>query len=437
MDKRFIPVATLVGALALAGCGGGSDTPAAATVPPMPEGMEDKPETSGADTTAAGGATVELGARITNATSQDRRIRIPATGEEVLVSGNYFTCTGDEACVITIPAGESVFEASYTGGTLTASATKKPPEAPAQPESENWLSGPSLVGSVPADGGNSLVVTVNNVKRTFAANRVAGSAAGEGPLTDGLAGTGIAQLWLHHDRVRNDDATDAAAGTSRDRNDSDFLVWGAWIDAATPTATSPKPEHTFGGSAPHGAPTRAAGTATYRGSDVVRGFFKDGSGSWTAWTGDARLVANFGTQKISGAIAGGFNAENAATDPGAITGAAAGGAIQPGAPFHAVILGSADIGASMSGKATIRGLGGETERNDTIDTNYTRNAPSSGTWAGAFFGPTTGDPTGVAGSFSAKRPAAKASTGNSQVPGKWHEAVGDLEVTGAFGVPAE
>ena len=151
MDKRFIPVATLVGALALAACGGGSDTPAAATVPPMPEGMEDKPETP-----AAGGATVGLDGKRLAAGNVDRVIRIPATGKETKIGDVYFTCAeGPEDCVITIPAGESVHTVSYTGGTLTASATKAPPTAADSPETGNWLSASSLVGALDADGGHT------------------------------------------------------------------------------------------------------------------------------------------------------------------------------------------------------------------------------------------------------------------------------------------
>ena len=407
MDKRFIPVATLVGALALAGCGGGSDTPAAATVPSMPEGMDDKSETSGADTTAAGGATAGLDGKRLAAGNVDRVIRIPATGKETKIEDVYFTCAeGPEDCVITIPAGESVHTVSYTGGTLTASATKAPPETSDPPETGNWLSASSLVGALDADG-DAYGIKVGNVNVNI-------EPADADDVSSANPAGSVAFGDVDDDAHGDPKVTGLRLYDNRTPNNRDFLVWGVWKEPVAGSAPD-KPHQVSGGSMAHGKPTRTIGSATYTGTALGH---VTGITGVTEWDGTASLTADFEDQLISGSIAP-TTAELLAE-------------------IASIELGNASIDASLSGTATIRGLGAPRNRDTgfgNLDDRsaFTRNAPSSGTWTGAFYGPTSGDPTGVAGSFSVKRDKAPQSSGAAHAPGTWHDAVGALSVSGAFG----
>ena len=269
-------------------------------------------------------------------------------------------------------------------------------------ENDNWLSSKNIVGGVDIDGGVEISL------ETTAGAAVDLTVATEETINGN-------RIILDHDRG------------DVDGGDQDFLVWGAWQEPAPPgSGTSGKPTHkqVWGGSRPRTAAPPTAGSATYlSGDNNVHGFYKDGSGSWTTWSGDARLVANFTQGTISGAIAGGFNAEGSDPTSGAINAGAVANV------FHSISLKPTAIGATMSGSVTIQGS--ETEGNIANPTS--RNAPSSGSWEAGFFGPASESPTGIAGAFNAKRPAAIASSGSSQVPGKFHSAVGNLEVNGAFG----
>ena len=456
MDNRHISAALLAGVLALAGCGGGSDNTTMAPPPEngtgntgsMPDGdgmdeddgngdgaMDDDAMDDGAmddkdmeDMAGEYKSITPMGANVSVDTGGLSAGRIAAGASRTVPNSNVtIKCEGDEDCTYRVTNTGDI----QATGQATASIPSIPAPA-APPEDGNWLSASSLVGAIPATipagGTGPLAVTINGVKRTVTGNKLAepadvmaevkvngaGVVAGTSvvPVTGAqLTGTGIDRLWLRHDR--------GAA------NDPDFLVWGAWIDAGTAAVPSPVPEQTFGGSIPHGAPTKTAGSATYDGT--AHGFYKAGSGSWENWTGGAELKANFATQKVSGTIA------HIATDDDAAASVSvdAGDLIdfrpsESGAPpvigdhVARINLGMADMGASLGGKATIRG------------STTTRNAPSSGTWNGAFFGPATGDPTGVAGSFSARRPAAKATPAGT-IPSRAHDAVDSFEINGAFG----
>lgn len=414
ISRFLLPAVTLAGALALAGCGGDGD--------PMEDdmgGMGSGESTSNGDGDGGGESTGGTGADTGGtgtATSQFSDAALPSAAsgivynadnrQHIQVGTGKSSPVGSSNVSVTCPpasVGGCLYRVTPAGGIETTNGgivglTNPVPAAPGAPASDSWLSGPNLVGSVPAGGTPGLSVTINGVKRTVTS--LAASATTPIPGAQ-LTGTGIAHLWLRH---------------NKGNNDPDFMVWGSWVDAPTASVSSPTPEHTFGGSVPHGKPTKTAGSAAYDGD--AQGFYKAGSGSWKPWKGDARLTANFSTQKVTGVIA------NTIDD---VTGTESGDLIED--HVNSIRLGSADMGASLSGKATIRGVGGHELANSE------RNAPSSGTWNGAFFGPTSADPTGVAGSFSAKRPEAPATIAgrSSHVPGKWHGAVGNLEVSGAFG----
>ncbi|MCY4242540.1 MAG: hypothetical protein OXD36_12445 [Rhodobacter sp.] len=399
ISKFMLPALTVAGALALAGCGGSDSMPDAG---PGADTF-DADTTSGADFSAAKLPPTATGISATAANQAATRV---AKGtHEVAGSNVSVKCENDAGCLYRVTAGAGI---EVTGGAtvvLTATIGVPAPSA-AQPDG-NWLSGPSLAGAVPTTGSNGpLAVTVNGVKRTFPVSQAAPE-TGSGAL----AGTGLASLWLHE---------------SRNTNEADFLVWGTWIDAATPAVPSPKPKQTFGGSIAHGKPTATTGTATYTGA--AHGHASGAgitSAADKAWTGVVQLNANFNTQEVTGKIAHDSTAI-AATTPATplITG------------VNSIQLKKATIGDSLGGKATITGLGDPIPLNEWSGRTtkpHTRNAPSDGTWAGAFYGPTTGDPTGIAGSFSVSRDAAPVTSGADHVPGKWHDPVGALSVSGAFG----
>ena len=397
ISKVTLSALTVAGALALAGCGGGGDS-----MDDMDMDDEKDDEVVVEEKTAA---TVGLDGKRLAAGSVDRVIKIPATGEETKVDDVYFTCAvGTEACVITIPAGESVFEVSYTGGTLTASATKKAPTVADAPETGNWLSAASIVGAIPADGDDavtspdSLSLTIGGVKRTIVAN----------PDTAGARQTTpddkVDQLILRHDRGS--------------QADGDFIVWGSWMEPVEGTG-SDKPRQVWGGSVPYkGTPPKTAGGATnkaiYVAADGVHGF-----SNGTPWTSDVRMEADFDDQTVKGAIGEGLTATvTTPTGPVDLDGTAN--------DFFSITLKQTGIGSTMSGSVTVAG-----DNDATIDGQ--KNAPSSGTWKAGFFGAESAGsttPGGIAGEFSVTRPKAGRTPTTATDP---HKRVGALSISGAFG----
>lgn len=353
---------------------------------------------AGEDTTAAGGATAGLDGKRLAAGNVDRVIRIPATGKETKIEDVYFTCAeGPEDCVITIPAGESVHTVSYTGGTLTASATKAPPETSDPPETGNWLSASSLVGALDADGG-AYGITVGGVKVNLGVANAVTDKVVRGATAANLDPK-VTSLTLEHNR--DDDGTDR-----------DFLVWGVWQEPVEGTAPS-KPRSVAGGSMPYTGTFPASGdnitdgVATYAEENVFHGFVNG-----TYFMTDVRLTADFGDKTISGTI-GNINTDAAAEDA------------DLGADINSISLKNTGIGASMSGSATIVGSGAES-------TEGAKLAPSRGTWKAGFYGPASGAPTGIAGEVSVTRPAAGKTLPTAVNP---HSRVTAVTVNGAFGAP--
>ncbi len=379
--SKLMPSAVMVaGALALAGCGGGSSTTPAATTPQVTP----TPPTPPTPPASPASATVGLDGKRLAAGSVDRVIKIPATGAETKIEDVYFTCTGTEACVITIPAGESVFEVSYTGGTLTASASKAPPKVAEAPEGEHWLSDRNLVSGLAADGGGIELETATGLKATVRKG-----------MRDPVSGN---MLTLNNDRGRSD---------------TDFLIWGVWEEPPAPgsgTAGKTTRKILWAGSQPYRVDPPSTGKATYNCagtcSGKAHGLYSLNGGAWTVWTGgNPELTADFGKGTVSGKI-----------DLSTPIGTSAHEA-------NRINLKETAIGTSFSGSATIHtsGSGGA-------------GAPSSGTWEGGFFGPSDGSPTGIAGGFNVTRPAADANPNSAT---RNTAAVHSLSITGGFGATQE
>jgi len=167
MDKRFIPVAMLAGALALAGCGGGSNTTAGGSGDAMTcdddemlvggqcvakvADDEDDDDDGDEPETPAGPSTLE-GTGYTNTTGSARTLRL-TKGKTETPSGGMIDCMSD-ACIITIAAQEGTPVVTVTSGsaTFTAKAVVRAPTedrtAGGGESSGNWLSDSRLINAV-------------------------------------------------------------------------------------------------------------------------------------------------------------------------------------------------------------------------------------------------------------------------------------------------
>ncbi|MCY3999181.1 MAG: hypothetical protein OXF84_00020, partial [Bacteroidetes bacterium] len=311
----MMPALTLAGALALAGCGGGSDTPAAPPANNEEGGMTPPPEPAPKTLALPTGLTITGSANSEGATDYT----IPSGGKLELTSrpssrGDVvFTCPADgEDCVVTIPVGGAVSSVTYSGGTpevtekdapetaVDTGVTERPAES-TDPLSDDVLLKALKTGASRMAGDN----TVWN----------AGPGAGT-PLTN--FGTNIAEnppfftplggprteLWIRGDGTNNNAAyygiwakSTQAAGNARVYGDRG-VVWGG----STPYGK--KPDTSLGRVASSGPPVVVANTAAYSGTgNVLLYHSTDGkASSWTEGTGDLNLTANFRTGMVGGAI---------------------------------------------------------------------------------------------------------------------------------------
>jgi len=264
--------------------------------------------------------------------------------------------------------------------------------APSNPESAHWLSKGKVVAAVPMEAGNFEISAAGGAKVQIPR---AGSTAG---MTTGYKTADGSRVLLEHNR----NATDTEA------RHKDYLVWGVWEEKQSGKTVR---RTVVSGSVPYTGPKPTAGKATYLGPAL--GFVKHGTGKWADWRGTAKLTADFADAgKISGSIkSSGLNQSNFDASTAAI---------------HAGQLQS--ISLKDDGSVAIVGF------NADSSTVKESNAPSQGTWNYEYFGPPSGQPTGVAGTFSAVRPEASEKTDvNRFLPSQRHGDVHKLEVTGAFG----
>ena len=395
ISKLMMPALTLAGALALAGCGGGSDTPAAVT--PPSDDMKDRPVTQPATKTLKLPEDTSLG-QTTAPVPQVYVVEVDETRDFSTTTAMLFlTCKGDTDCTITIPAGTSVTTISYTGGTLEHSKTDprsteragntERPAAEADPLSAETIAEAlktegrkaTIWASAAATGGN-----INHFDSTVTVTTLAGE-------TIELTLDGNAALhWGNWIKYRG---ASTVGGSRTGESVGQFF-------GGTTARYGRKPETDIA--------TANYGTDGTPAADVVNLQYKEGSGNWMgdeADTADLVLQANFRAGKIGGEIRG-VTSATAADFPDVIT------------------LKETDITAAGT-------FDGDAEFKTVAADRITR---KSGDWEGAFFGPATetsdnngvrvqdhAPPSHAAGKFSV---AGRHGTGS---------AAKNLHVRGAFG----
>ena len=406
MDKRFIPVAMLAGALALAACGGGSNTTASGTgengggeegdMMPAVETGNDRYKLV---EVAGGYDLLEIDENDSGQIQSGGTIRIPGTNLNV-------TCEADQdsGCLWRINDGQVEVTGDYEAKRIDPPAAPKVGGATATSGETNlnWLSQEALVNAIRPDGSVELQRTAagrtvrHAVTRsetnawTAPARDVSAAAANtfdrrvtvdetEDPNADALEGLDT-NIRLVHTRGRAstpliDDA---------DRDD-DYLVYGTWETTARSSLNPdgyPKADVMWAGSIPYTTRLRfSTGTARYTGTAL--GHFRNNnagnsSGAWREWEGNVLLDADFSTDRIRGTVWTGI--PNDGSEGGTLTGYPTLGQIN---------LGITDIGEEVDGTAKI---GGSTD--------------AEGSWQANFYGTRAiqGQPSGVAGGFKSERP---------------------------------
>ena len=314
ISKLMMPALTLAGALALAGCGGGSDTPAAASANNEEGGMPPPPPPAPKTLALPTGLTITGSANSEGATDYT----IPSGGKLELTSrpssrGDVvFTCPADgEDCVVTIPVGGAVSSVTYSGGTPEVTEKDDPETAvntgiETRPtESTDPLSDDVLLKALKAS-------------RTSADDGTVWNASSD----DDPAGTAIVTVPDNHDfSAYPTPASFTPLGGPKTSlwidGDTD-AYWGIWKESTTPTGGSEvngKRSVVWGGDTPYGkkpdtslgraaAAGVVAGTASYAGTDNVLLYHSpDGkASSWKEDHGDLNLTANFRTGMVGGTI---------------------------------------------------------------------------------------------------------------------------------------
>jgi len=425
MDMRFIiPATMLAGALALAGCGGGSDTPAAKT--------ETTPEVTPAATSGFKPVNVEGG--VTLEDDDEGRSGSIETGvkEKPIIGNLLLTCpeSATNGCRWRVKDGQ----VEVTGGAIGKRYEAPMPEpnttdrtAGGGEDAPIWLSDSALIGSVKrSDTGVYVEIVAPNgvpvrgtdgsgVIRAAAPTPAGGdfSGADAGVATssgsdinhivvDTLAGRET-DLRLVHTRDRS--VTDSSGTVAdKDKLNNDYLVFGAW-ERRTSANEGPKNPSNIGqvatGSIKRPDPGAwKIGDASYEGKAL--GHYSHRGGAWKEWDGTVHLEANFAEGNIQGEVTTGINIPE-----GEIIGPQIG----------KLTLKKTSIAAMSSGSAAI-----------PVAPNI-RGAAASGTWKAEYFGSAVdGAPSGVAGSFASSRPEV---TSGSGVVITTHQTA--AEIQGAFG----
>ena len=412
ISKFTLPALTVAGALALAGCGGGSDS------------MGDMGDNGGSNGTGGGngGAT---GFNVADLPEDAAGLIVysPDLREVYRVAPDSYTDVGGTNLAVHCPEGAeggcrwrvtADNEIEVTNGAEVILASEVPaapgPSGGASPDSVadgNWLSDENLIDGV-NDAGNRI-----SLKKGLATYGAVGSANGLQTITAPENGGLQTEVRLRENRVAGTDADNPS-------QDGDYLVWGTWeTGPANSDLPGPKPTRgvLWAGSEPHGSvPATSLDSANYVGA--VIGFQKVGS-TWRSinlpGTGTVNadntfnddldgvhMRANFATGYIDGRIRG--------------TGLSANDSEVLYIDLKQVKIGAGKFGAGTE-VVSITPSGTE---------DGVRNASSSGSWEAQFFGPTSAAPTGIAGDFKATRSGGKAgATGTADAPA--------YEVIGAFG----
>ncbi|MCY4242824.1 MAG: hypothetical protein OXD36_13920 [Rhodobacter sp.] len=476
MDKRFIlPVAMLAGALALAGCGGGSDTPAASPT---------NPETTNPGTTTTTRAQHLNGTGLENTGTRARTIYIAAGDRYETPNEGTIDCpTGNTRCVITVAPGEGATTVTQTGGaTFTAKKTEKEKteetvdaddttpaapvardQTPAPSGGASWLSAAALIKAVQQndaghvyvetetpnaggvrgarDGKNAalggVIIPVETAGGVF--NGDAGVATGQVPVPGAsparmAPGSGSlinnfvvdtndgyeTDLRLVHTRDRiviNDEGEEV----DDDRLANDYLVFGAWerrTSANQGPTQNPDIGYEYHGGIRRDVASVTTGDARYEGKAL--GHYSYDGGKWLEWDGTVALHANFAQRNISGEIKTGIPVSNLDTEKSDKLGPR----FEPG--LGTITLKKTAIGAISRGSLS---LPDRANTPDPASGSVIPGAASSGTWEAQYYGSAIhGSPTGVAGEFVGTR-RANPSGGTGLI---LHNQVA-AEVRGAFG----
>ena len=392
-----MPAVATAGALALAACGGGSDTP--------PEGNP-----PGGNPPASGTKTLALpdDRTIGSTSSTVEQSWVIEANQTLNIGGLFYTCESTTDCVIRVPAGQVRRTVSYTGDKL--SVAKTDPRSTAR------------AGNVPqptAAADPLSAATIAEAFKTTGRKATVWAVANSGSSDDG---NGLSNPHNHRPTV----TLVSGETINLDVAGSAALHWGSWIKytaAATPGGkrTGESAGQIFGGTMPRYGmkPDDGIDTATYSDINAVRLHFKDGSKDWArggnssndgANFADLKLTANFAAGKVGGMIEGVKNAARVGGDTTSV--------------FPDVItLKETDITATGT-------FDGDAEFKTVASDMITR---KSGAWDGAFFGSTTAvsvgsprveeyvAPSDVAGTFEV---AGRHGTGSTAK---------DLHVRGAFG----
>ena len=407
ISKLYMPAVAMAGALALAACGGGSDT--------QPEG---NPPAGGTSTLALPeGVTLDGGADLTDGglrgnytIKAGETLELPKTAPSVV-----FTCTGTTDCAINVSEDRNASSVTVSAGTVTVDKYAAPAvmvtgsNPPPSSTSTDPLSEATLVKALEGDGRNAADRTVWN--------RSSGPGGGQLANLDGTTVNTLTtlarettELWIKPSSMN---AAEREAGDS-------YAYYGHWAKKAEQTlsgAPSPVTRGTiWGGNMHYGdKPDASLGDATYNQNNAVTFYYKRGAGEWTHGTalGDLDLKADFGNGMVGGSV--GFVAGELGTV----------GTPAAPAPGETIYLRDTPIGANGQ-------FGGSNAKAEFVLPDGSKKR-QGGDWNGGFFGPTTAisdtgqqshaAPSYVAGEFSVKR----------ENPATGGGYTNDLTVHGAFG----
>ena len=407
ISKFMLPAVTVAGALALAGCGGGSST----TGVGVPAASSDTDTDTDTNTTVANSNVLtpyKVPGGFLHANLDDGDDGAIPRGEKTSIGGQLIrgvsnangaeiTCpsTATNGCRWSFENGQLLLSGGATAVRIEPPAVS----APTETASTHWLSAGKIVSAINTGDGGLEIQTAGGATVAIA------EASVDRPGTRLAAGTASYETADGSDVFLGNDRTTTGAGHG------DFLVWGAWEEKQNGKTVR---RTVAGGSVPYTGPTPTTGTATYIGPAL--GFYKHGSGSWADWRGNARLTANFAD---GGKISGGIKSTAADNTNWATENT-------PIVAGHFASVSLKDDGSVAIVGFDSSGVPG------SLTTNLEPNAPSSGTWEHDYFGPSNGNrPTGVAGTFAAVRPEAKAKANG--LPSANHDAVYKLDVLGSFG----
>jgi len=402
MKQNIYIAALLAGMLALAGCGGGSSSaPATKVVEGKTEDGNDGDKTGMTDTgpktlALPTGKTIDGGGQ--NGHVGDYEI---LAGQNKKIGDVYFSCaTGGDKCVVTVGAGRNNNSVTYTGGTVTASATDPNVTAVSGATTPTGTAATALGdASIRAaiEGGK-----IWDLKLVDIAGNINKFVRTDGKTTDLFLRT----IGATNDGIDPDHTTP--------NKDAAYVYWGHWETYNTEGDRMTERNVVWGGSKPYNKkpvqqtkPDTIGASATYMGTNAYVLYNLAGtSGSTTA---SVTLNANFESGKVDGTVTVAPNNQLATRDN----------------PNIALQMGDITGTGGFGGKAVFSGAGITTK--------------STSTWKGQFYGPTTKD---VVAGDSRKQGAVGDPTSPSHAAGEFRversksTANGDaLTINGAFGIP--